>query len=465
MEDAYAVQAWYPAARGPLERPLTLRGSPPGLARRAARAWSSLEPGRALLVAADADRRSGLRGPTAASSLAGLERSLPGAGRVDRWLVLPGTGGSHVLLPAGSRAGFRAGLHLLPAGRRRWRVLRALLRHACGPGLLGYLGLPELLVAVKGPVGRPFVPLLRKAVNPPLAVALGVPGPFRKAIVVVGGRDHAQSVLKLSLDEPSRARVRHEARVLQRLTESPRAGPFAPSLLGRGCDGGVEWIALEFVPGRRSSDRVRREHLAFLGELHAGTWRRVPAEALAYLRSAVRRADRVADSVDRAWLAAMRRLSEALHARLAGREIPCALAHGDFTPWNLISTGDGLRAVDWELSIPQAPVLHDLIHFHFQTGVLVRRRAAGQLLSELLDLARGRAGELLRTHGLGPESVVEQAGLYVLHAATFDARAHLHGRPPFEQVQWLRDARVELAWRIGEHLSGPLSCTRREAAA
>ena len=148
----------------------------------------------------------------------------------------------------------------------------------------------------------------------------------------------------------------------------------------------------------------------------------------------------------------MVRLRDALRERLAGERVPCCRSHGDFTPWNLLVRGGRLAAFDWEFSEPRAPALFDLLHFHVQTGVLVRHVDAPRLLRELDVLAAGAARTLFAPAGPPPVSMAALAGLYVLHVATLDDEVHRIERPPFVQVEWLRSARRELAELLADRL-------------
>jgi thymidylate kinase len=66
--------------------------------------------------------------------------------------------------------------------------------------------------------------------------------------------------------------------------------------------------------------------------------------------------------------------------------IRCALAHGDFTPWNMYVAHGGIHLYDWELSIPDAPAMLDACHFVFQSGILIHRRPAAAILQEVAAL-------------------------------------------------------------------------------
>jgi len=49
------------------------------------------------------------------------------------------------------------------------------------------------------------------------------------------------------------------------------------------------------------------------------------------------------------------------------------LTHGDFTPWNMFLSKDKIHIYDWELANQKMPILYDVFHFIFQSGVLIKR--------------------------------------------------------------------------------------------
>ena len=149
-EAPYALERWYTALIAATKGLRTLGEDAPLTVEDVATAWSHVEPGQSLVLV---DRPRGIRArllrigrPGAAERLAS---SLPELGRRDRWIVLPGTGGSHTLLPA-SPLGFTASLRLLPAGRRRWRIARYVLGWLGRWRIGDRLGLDEVVVAVRG---------------------------------------------------------------------------------------------------------------------------------------------------------------------------------------------------------------------------------------------------------------------------------------------------------------------------
>ncbi len=49
------------------------------------------------------------------------------------------------------------------------------------------------------------------------------------------------------------------------------------------------------------------------------------------------------------------------------------LAHGDFTPWNLFLSKEKIHIYDWELADTKFPLMYDMFHFVFQSGVLLEK--------------------------------------------------------------------------------------------
>ena len=452
MSLPYGLDAWYPLTHGRLNAPQVLGENAPASADEIREAWLRTPPGQALVIidAVPAPQAKGMIRRLGRPSMAArMASELCAGGRVDRWHIAPGTGGSHVLLPA-RRGGIEAGLPLLPAGRRRWRVARGGLLLAERLGLGECAGFGELLVAAKE--RRPSLPACQWIAERPSAitpVSLGVPGLLRKATLRVCRSDgQVEGYLKLSMGDAARARVSHEAETLERLGRTMAECGLAPRLLDRGETLESAWLVQSPLTGQRSPDRLTDAHTAFLSKLAQHTATALPFSELGAMRAARKHLDVLRTRVEPEWIRVIEDLIEAISSALAGREIPCTLAHGDFTPWNLALDGSHLAAFDWEFADWTAPALSDLVHFHLQTGILVRRVSAATLLDELGEVLRGPALQLLTERGLSYSDALAYIGLEVLRAATADEHLNSIERPPFAQVKWLRDTRLELAQLI-----------------
>jgi len=78
-------------------------------------------------------------------------------------------------------------------------------------------------------------------------------------------------------------------------------------------------------------------------------------------------------------------LIEQLKLDLSNNElIHTCLSHGDFTPWNMYVTPKNLQIYDWEMAEDQMPILFDLFHFYFQTGVFVNHSSYSKIKTSIL---------------------------------------------------------------------------------
>jgi thymidylate kinase len=60
-----------------------------------------------------------------------------------------------------------------------------------------------------------------------------------------------------------------------------------------------------------------------------------------------------------------------------------SVAHGDFTPWNLFKSKSNLYVYDWEMMMPEAPLLYDAFHFIYQSELLVNRNGLIEIENEI----------------------------------------------------------------------------------
>ncbi len=380
-------------------------------------------------------------------------RSLPRATlgrdrRVRRYLRFPGTGGGFVLLDADHLAVFRAGIGLLPGGRRITRLARSLVRASSHLGMQRGLASGEL-VLVEGDGGSSR-PLHERFPGLPVElawnIASGVPGRDQKTIVQLVTLDgRVVAYAKIAHNEHSRALVAHEAHALERLATldvgAPRCLGFESgahgTMLVQTAVGGEVWRGQFGLPQTR-----------FLERLERATARRLPLEEVASHRTAMGGLAALEHRADPDWWQLFHELAGRLRSAAQGKLLPCAMAHGDFTPWNGVIADGEARAFDWEHARDLAPRLHDAFHFVLQQAVLIER----------VEPRRLRALLEARTAGLSREEWLVQLAAYVLDIAVADETIQLVERSPFAQVDWLRGARVELARTLVQELETRKAC-------
>ncbi|MBK7643654.1 MAG: phosphotransferase [Planctomycetes bacterium] len=376
---------------------------------------------------------------TLAASDAGVferrPRDVPSGFTLRRLVVLPGTGGGHVLLDGTDPEVFRAGTALLPRGRALSRLATGFVRESSRLGLHRLAPRRLALVERADAPGRALhqrFPGLPDEIS--WNVASGVPGRDQKRIVqFVTRRGRVEAFAKIALTDSARARVEHEAELLVRLAALGIRG--VPALLGVERGTASTMLVQGALRGTRSPGILGRAHANFLGALAERTRRMLPLCEIESQRATRAGLAELAGRADPEWLETFAALERALLAAAGQMRLPCALAHGDFTPWNVLVEGSQARAFDWEHARLSAPPGHDALHFALQQAVLVDRRAPELLLAHLRECC---------AEHLGPLPFVALAA-YVLDIAVADERMQLEQRSPFAQVEWLRRARLELA--------------------
>jgi thymidylate kinase len=107
-------------------------------------------------------------------------------------------------------------------------------------------------------------------------------------------------------------------------------------------------------------------------------------------------------------------------------EMPSGLAHGDFTPWNLLPTEHGWILLDWEETRAGAPPFFDLVHYLFLAHALTGHPSRTALLAG--TVGKGRIGACIQAYA-------REAGLSAAIAPSL-LRSYLEGRGDLDQSRW-----------------------------
>lgn len=165
------------------------------------------------------------------------------------------------------------------------------------------------------------------------------------------------SLVKVPLTAPARASIRNEARILGRLNGRLRA----PRLLYIHEDAGI--AMQEYLPGKLGSRRCKPEYVQLLLELIERN------DRISLQACGPRLAERLRNFPAYAENAA--RVDSALALLDRDVDLPSALVHGDFAPWNIRELpGGGCALIDWEAARQGGLPLHDLCHFYYMQSKL-----------------------------------------------------------------------------------------------
>jgi len=444
-ESPFSIGRWYPVVRGGSAPVAAFSAGEPREAEHLRERWDAMADGaRVTLVAFPT--RSGAR-----PSLAKLEDAIPGEGHAERFFVFSGAGGRFALLPARDAASLRSGLALLPAGEPRGGALWTLLRAMTPFGASGS-GRPMVAVWTKGEARDGDLPIL--PVAGAIAVA-GVEGEIPESVTVraLDRRGAPRTELKVGASQRTDDAIHREADALRAIADL--APGRAPALLAEGERAGRAWLAHDVVPGRAASSDFGPGHADLLVELGRATEDSVALDSLRSFVDARRHIAALQPTFDPEWHADFRALADALEAATGDADVRVSASHGDFTHWStLVSRSERVRAVDWDLFDPAAPILADVLHFHVQRAVLEADMSGEGAFDALEAHFSGAAGVVARALGVTPQEALRWLGLLVLQEATSAEVQERLRRSTNPLATRLRRARQELARVTTDHLRG-----------
>jgi hypothetical protein len=177
--------------------------------------------------------------------------------------------------------------------------------------------------------------------------------------------------VKVPMAREAVARVEHEGAMLTALSRTALAN-CVPGVLFRGEWNGQTVLCTSAGPAEASSMRFGGRHRAFLEKL----WSIQPvARDGELLVSEVAARLKATETPGTGSAGPIAEALERVRLKVKGVKIPCGLSHGDFAPWNLRMSGNGLFAFDWEAAERDQPNLWDIAHFDTQLVTLLGHKS------------------------------------------------------------------------------------------
>jgi hypothetical protein len=245
----------------------------------------------------------------------------------------------------------------------------------------------------------------------------------RKPIVqaLAAGERHPLAFAKVAVDPLTSRLVEQETQALAILAGRSLTDLVVPTVAHRGDFAGHAVLTLHalptWLPGQSptiSEVAAAAREVASLTEARrmplqdSGFWKGVQQRANALLETP--RAERLVQCV------------EQMTSQLGSADITLTASHGDWSPWNMWLTRQGLLVWDWERFERETPQGFDLLHFRlndqFIRGGWSRAEAAHRLVAE--------APEVLSLVAEAPEvlSLVAEAPEVLAHGGTTDPPPH-----------------------------------------
>jgi hypothetical protein len=257
---------------------------------------------------------------------------------------------------------------------------------------------------------------LRSVITPDVRVGIRL-GPARAnrkpVLQLLTSAGEPVGFAKIGFNSLTRDLVRAERASLAWLEHAGLRGITVPRVLHHDQWHGLDVLVLSALPVWQRRRALSGDQLCAAMEAVARVdgLQRGAAAADAYLGQLRTRLAAADDGPERA---ALLQATETLAAAGGCARLTYGTWHGDWSPWNMASTGDGLLLWDWERFASGVPLGFDALHHWLQTEVGPHRR-------DPLEAASGcpqHAPELLAPFGVGAREARLTAALYLADVAT-----------------------------------------------
>jgi hypothetical protein len=247
-----------------------------------------------------------------------------------------------------------------------------------------------------------------------LSMYLGPPRANRKPVLqLLAPTGDPAGYAKIGINPLTRDLIRTEHAALTRLNKAGLTEITVPPVLHHGQWRGHEVLVLGTLPVwlRRTPPDVGQlaaamSEVALVGGLCSGQ-----LAASDYLKQLTARLTGADHSPERT---ALLQALSTLTAREGETALTYGAWHGDWSPWNMASTRDGLLVWDWERFASGVPLGFDALHYWLQTEVRPGRREPRVVAAE----CPARAAQLIGPLGGKAAQARLTATLYMAELAT-----------------------------------------------
>lgn len=296
--------------------------------------------------------------------------------------LIPGTRRPPLLVPVGHRAAAAAVRHYSVHRSRTARIGARALSLYLASGLGRNMLRPRVQVAVPPGTGT-IETYLGSVMSEKLQVSmyLGPARANRKPVLeLLTSAGEPVAFAKIGVNPLTRSLVCAERAALERLSHTDLAQVTVPKVLHHDQWRNLEVLVLSAVPTWVRQHPLSTAQLA--AAMHEvasiGGLRREPLRGSAYLRRLREHLALADESPEQAVLISA---LDVLEARAEDTSLTFGAWHGDWSPWNMASTGSGLLVWDWERFDVNVPLGFDALHHWLQTRLGPGRpdpRAAAQ---------------------------------------------------------------------------------------
>jgi Phosphotransferase enzyme family len=330
-----------------------------------------------------------------------------------QFMLIPGLNRPPILVPADRRGAAAAVRYHTWASSSAVRLAAKALAVSLAGGLGG--AVLRSRIRVRTPPGADTIESYLGSVmsrDIRVSMQLGRPRANRKPVLqMLNGAGAPVGFVKVGINPLTRSLVHAEHNSLNQLGKAGLTEIDIPRVLHYGSWHGLSVLVLSTLPAWQARRRIGRARLtAAMAELaRVNGLLQDPLAGSEYLRLLRSRLTAADPGPEReAVLAAL----DTVAARAGDATLTFGSWHGDWSPWNMASTGRQLLVWDWERFTSPAPLGFDMLHHRLQVDV--RKIEPKVAARRCLDLAPGH----LAPFGIPASEARLTAILYLIDLAT-----------------------------------------------
>jgi hypothetical protein len=279
-----------------------------------------------------------------------------------------------------------------------------------------------------------------------ISMYLGPPRANRKPVLhVLTPAGQAVAFAKIGVSPLTRQLAHTERDALTQIKKADLRGITVPEVLHYGNWQGLDVLVLSVLPAWQGRQALSEPRLteAMVSVASAQGVQSSPLRSSEY---ASRLRERLSSAVESPDQATLLWLVDELNARAGDQVLNYGAWHGDWTPWNMASTTDGILVWDWERFTSGVPLGFDALHHRLQVEVGPGKRDP---VAAAAACAQG-APALLAPFGVSAGQAHLTALLYLADLATrylSDQQAAAgarRGAPGSWLIPALKDAVIQL---------------------
>jgi len=288
-----------------------------------------------------------------------------------------------------------------------------------------------------------LTPLVNEIEHSDYSIFMGTAGPNRTVLIELNKGKESSHFIKIPANEQSALTIAKEEENIGLFKHKKFETFNVPTLVKNRFRAVLILKNIKPKNGKRSN-QLLQPHFRALSEMAAKTTQFYHLKSTSYWEGIVTSLSQL--KKEGKYVAVVSQL-EQLKAELSTtKSVYTSLAHGDFTPWNIYVGDEKIHVYDLEQSRNQVPLLNDLFHFHFQSGILSTRITATKIIENIKEAcANAQMAKIIKTFNIDMDVYFK---LYLLKAAAINLAAYQQQKTLSLQHQWLLNAYQEMLEEI-----------------